>query len=293
MSAPSDLAARTPVASVIVPSAGRPAYLRHALQGLAAQALVEPFEVLVAHDGPDPETEAVVSELAERLDVRYVRPQGASGPNAARNRGLRAARSDLLVLVDDDVELPPGWLGSLLEAAREHPEADVIGGPIELRVENPRLRLEAGGAPTPISQLDLGSADHEVEAVWSGNMLLRRRALERAGPFDEAAVYGQEEVEWQRRVVATGGRVRYAAAARLVHRRAPEDATLRSLVAESWRRGRQMRRSDHAEGTRRPLAAELRTVAGCVWHTARHRSHNGILLTAHALGRLLEGVRSR
>ena len=60
-------------------------------------------------------------------------------------------------------------------------------------------------------------------------MAVRRSAVERVGPFDEAReLYGDEQ-EWQARVKAAGGRIRYVAGAALDHRRAGDDARLRAL----------------------------------------------------------------
>ncbi|HTE62908.1 MAG TPA: hypothetical protein VK631_21315, partial [Solirubrobacteraceae bacterium] len=50
------------------------------------------------------------------------------------------------------------------------------------------------------------------------------------------------------------------------------------------------RRYDAAKGTAPSLAGELRTLAGCVWHTGRYRCGNGIVLTAQTAGRLREAL---
>jgi len=121
-------------------------------------------------------------------------------------------------------------------------------------------------------------------------MAIRRAALGRVGPFDPALeIYGDEE-EWQRRHLAAGGRTRYIAAAGLDHRRAGADAHLRALARAGWTRGRHSRRFDVRKGTAPPLRAELRTLAGCLAHGPRRRCANGILMSAHAAGRVREAV---
>ena len=118
-------------------------------------------------------------------------------------------------------------------------------------------------------------------------MAVRRSALERVGPFDEAReLYGDEE-EWQRRLKAGGGRIRYVAAAALDHRRAGDDARLRALCRAAYGRGQASRRFDVRKGTA-PDAA--RTSCACspaaLAHGPRFRCANGPILTAHQLGRL-------
>jgi glycosyltransferase involved in cell wall biosynthesis len=274
-----------PSASIIVPTRDRPDYLAVALASIVPQARAADAEVIVVDDGGSAGTRAV----AERHGARYLEHRAPQGPNAARNTGIAAARADVIVLVDDDVEAPDGWLRALLDGADEGYE--VVGGPIRARLEGSRLR-ECGREGPPITTLDLGPDDRDAELVWSANMAIHRRALERAGPFDASyGIYGDEE-EWQRRHKATGGRVRYVAAAGLFHRRAGRDARIGALSRAAYRRGRHSRRFSERQRTAPRLRTEARTLAGCVWHIARRGCGNGIIMTAHSAGRLREALTS-
>ena len=183
-------------ASVIVPTRERAAYLRVALDSLVAQDL-DPasFEVIVVDDGPSADTLAVAAEAG----VRYVERVGTPGLNSARNTGVEASDAPFVVFVDDDVEAPPGWLRELLAARQRHPDAQVLGGPIELRLEGSRLRMCGREAP-PITTLDAGPEDREIEVVWGANMGADRRAFELAGMFDAGVPYGFDEDMWERRL---------------------------------------------------------------------------------------------
>ena len=142
---------------MIVPTRGRPEYLRVTLASLAAQDLGEgAYEVVVVDDGQSADTRAIAEDAPG--PVRYVEREGVPGLNSARNTGIAAAGSDLIVLVDDDVEAPPDWLPALIEGRRRHPEALCFGGPIELRLEGSRLRM-CGREPPPLTNLDGGPED--------------------------------------------------------------------------------------------------------------------------------------
>ena len=144
-----------------------------------------------------------------------------------------------------------------------------------------------------MTTLDLGPDDRDAEFVWGANLTLRRRALERAGGFDPGLdLYGDEE-DWQRRLKAAGGRIRYVAAAGVDHRRTGADARIGGLSRAAYGRGRNSRRYDARKGVAPPVAAELRTLAGCLWHIVRRRCGNGIVLTALTLGRLREALRPK
>jgi GT2 family glycosyltransferase len=274
-----------PTASIIVPTRDRASYLEVALRSIAPQADAAGAELLVVDDADDP----AVRALAERFGARRLAHPSPRGLNAARNTGIAAAAGELLVFVDDDVEVHDGWLAALLRGAAEYPEHEVFGGPIVARLEGSGLPF-CGREKPPITALDLGPSDRDADYAWGANFAVRRSALERIGPFDAALdLYGDEE-DWQRRLRSRGGRVRYLAGAGLDHRRDAADSRLRPMVRASYGRGRNSRRFDVHKGTPPALATELRTLAGCGWHTLRRRCANGILMAAHTAGRIAEAL---
>jgi GT2 family glycosyltransferase len=278
-----------PALSVVIPTRGRPDYLAVALGSLACQAGGAELEVIVVDDrSPGDATAGVAADAGARV----VRLEPPGGLNAARNAGAAAAGAELVAYVDDDVAVPAEWAAAVIAGAARFPDAEAFGGPIRARLEGPAPR-GCGREEPPITTLDLGSADREAELVWGSNMAVRRAALDRIGPFDESIAGGGDEEEWLDRLRAAGGRVVYLAAAGLEHRRAGDDARLRSLAREAYRRGRAMRRYDGRVGKAPGLGRELRVVAGCGWHTVRRACPQGIVMGAHAVGRTVEAVRGR
>ena len=177
------------------------------------QARAHGAEVIVVADGDDGAT----AQVAGSQGAALISLDRRSGANAARNAGVAGSAGDLVVFVDDDIEAQPGWLEALLRAAAERADRDVFGGPIAARLEGGGPRA-CGREAAPITTLDGGPSDREIEFVWSANMAIRRSALERIGEFDETIHGRGEEEEWEQRYKAAGGRVEYVAGAR---RRAP------------------------------------------------------------------------
>jgi len=103
----------TPPASIVIPTRARPDYLEVALASIVPQADAVRAEVLVIDDAGDSQA---TRALVERLGARYEPHPGPLGLNVARNTGVTRSRSELVVFVDDDVRVRPGWLGALLEA---------------------------------------------------------------------------------------------------------------------------------------------------------------------------------
>src|SRR3954467_11548571 len=212
--------AMPPPASVVVPTRDRARYLAVALESVLPQARAAGAETLVVLDGVDAESAAAAS-ARDRRGISHTRSRGL---NAARNTGIAETSGELVVFVDDDVEVRPGWLDALLAAAAAEPEVDVFTGPVFARFEDHPFRM-CGREGPPVTFLDLGPVDVDAPHAWGANLAIRRAAFERVGRFDAARpLYGDEQ-EWQDRLRASERpRIRYVAGAALDHRRAGDDA---------------------------------------------------------------------
>ena len=277
-----------PRASVLIPTRARPHYLDVTLRSIAPQAKHEGAEVLVISDGLDEESR----EVAQHHGARMLELSAPSGLNAVRNEGIKAASGDLLVFVDDDVIAPPGWLEAYLSAANARPVQEVFGGPIWAQLEGGGPRA-CGREKPPITTLDLGTEDRDVQLVWGANMAVRSQAFMRLGGFDETITGAGDEEDWLRRYLKEGNRVRYLANAGLVHRRSASDAKLIKLAGAAYRRGKTARRYDERKHTAPPIRGELLTLAGCAWHTFRRRCALGLVFAAHTAGRLHQALAGR
>jgi GT2 family glycosyltransferase len=272
-------------ASVVIPTRNRADYLAVALVSLARQKLDAPFEVLVIDDGSTDRTPEVVRDAG----VRCIRADPPRGLNAARNTGVRMATAPLIAFLDDDVEVPAGWLAALVEGAERHPDADAFGGPIRARLEG-RAPGSCGREDPPITALDLGPEDAEADMVWGANLAIRRATFERLGPFDEAVGGHGDEEDWLQALRRAGGKIFYLAGAGVDHRRAGADARLPALARAAYHRGRAARVSDQRRGTAPGLAREVRVLAGCAWHIVRYACPQGAVMGAHSAGRIFEAL---
>lgn len=285
---------KPPPASIVIPTRGRPAYLEVALASIVPQARAAGAEVVVVDDAGD---SPAGRERARRLGARYEPHPVPRGLNAARNTGVARTEGELVVFVDDDVQARPGWLGALLQAAREHPEAEVFAGRIRARLEG-RAPRGCGREAPPVTTLDLGERDLQTRWAWGANMAIRRGTLMRVGPFDESLAEGGDEQEWQERLRGrwpisdrSGARTLYVAGAAVDHRRAGPDARLRALARTAQARGRAARRFDERRGEAPSLGRELATLAGCGWHVVRYGCPAGLTMVAHSAGRVREALR--
>ncbi len=188
--------------------------------------------VIVDNDSSD-DTADVAAELARRSGgrVRVVaEPRG--GLCHARNAGAAAARHDLLLYVDDDARVVPGWLHHAAHALARTGVANV-GGPIAGLWPADREPGWPGRSLEPLlSILDLGDAERRLappDVVYGANWGVRRDALNAVGGFDpdfgpgpEARINGDEvSVAWRLHQAGLGTTV-YVPGAAVGHRISPD-----------------------------------------------------------------------
>jgi succinoglycan biosynthesis protein ExoO len=103
--------------SVIIPAYNVAGIVERAIRSVAAQTLA-PLEILVIDDCSTDNTVEVVKRLGRDIPcIRLLSTSANSGPSAARNVGLRAAKADWIALLDSDDAWSPDRLKRLSEVA--------------------------------------------------------------------------------------------------------------------------------------------------------------------------------
>ncbi len=150
---------------------------------LAAIARLEglgDYEVIVVDDGSSDGTAQIVADVATQNPcVHPIRLAENHGRGYARNRGIAAARSDLIAMVDADIILPTDWLIRAQKAIVNH---DAVGGIAvpdgDVAYIAKRFRL--------MPRVVCGST-----AVTGNNGLYRRKVFDAVG-FDPALREGED-----------------------------------------------------------------------------------------------------
>jgi glycosyltransferase involved in cell wall biosynthesis len=161
--------------SIVVPTTGRPT-LQRLLDALGAADGPLPEQLLLVDDRRDRGASLALRTPA-RLGARLcVVPGPGRGPASARNVGWRAARSEWIAFLDDDVVPQRDWLARLHEDLAGAPP-DVAGVQGSIVVPRP-----VGRRPTDWER-NVAGLEH---ARWAtADMAYRREALLGVGGFDE------------------------------------------------------------------------------------------------------------
>ncbi len=181
-----------PAASVtaVIPAHDAAGTLRAALDSVAGVG-----EVIVVDDGSTDTTGAIARARGARV-IRHERP---SGPAAARNAGIRNCRGDIVLLLDADARAEPGWFHPLL-ARLSDPAVSGVAPRIRTQGDPTTLgRYEAAAGPLDLGPIPgLVGHDQPVPFVSTTALLLRRRAWEEVGGFDEGLRFGEDlDLAWR------------------------------------------------------------------------------------------------
>jgi GT2 family glycosyltransferase len=201
--------------TVVVPAWNGERWLPGLFASLAAQTLA-PAEVIVVDNGSQ---DATLEWLAREAPGTRVLAQGRNtGFAVAANRGLLAARTEFVALVNTDVVLAADWvevMASRLEA--EAGCASVACKMVRLGDETTLddcgdvLRRDGVCEQRGHGRRDDGRWDEpgEVFGACAGAAMYRRSAVRAAGAFDERFVSYLEDVDLALRLQLCGWRCAY------------------------------------------------------------------------------------
>jgi GT2 family glycosyltransferase/glycosyltransferase involved in cell wall biosynthesis len=234
-----------PRATIIVPVHNHLDVTLHCLHAIARSGDHTPFEVLVVDD-------ASSDDSARRLPaipgLRYLRNAENLGFIGACNAGAAAARGDMLVFLNNDTLVQPGWLDALLRTFDQHPGTGLAGSKLvypDGRLQEAGGIVHADGQPANYGRFQdpLDPRFNFVRRVdyCSGAALAIPRALfARLGGFDAhfSPAYF-EDTDLAMRVHAAGLDVRYQPASVVVHLEGVTSGTDTTRGVKAWQAANQ------------------------------------------------------
>lgn len=177
-----------PVVSVVLATHNRPRLLLDLLDGLRHQTMpADQFEVVVVDDGSHIPVDDVVDPNSYPFVLTLIRQAGA-GASSARHHGILRANGEILVIVDDDMTLPPQFLAAHAEHHRRADEhVAVIGryiSPPDIQ-DKPLFERYHGLKWDQLTER-VGSGTITVNGTYlaTGNTSMRRQDYLAAGGFD-------------------------------------------------------------------------------------------------------------
>ncbi len=197
---------RAPTVSAVISSWNKKDDLRENLDALRAQTRKPDEIVLVDNRSGDGTIEMVRSEYPE---VRLVvMPNSGYGACETFNIGFSTSKGDLVLILDDDVVLPPEWVEKMVERILAEPETTAI---VSCKVVEP-------GMPDWYKDHPEVNRERYMATFRGCSSIARRAPLEKAGWYEEKLfIYGNER-DLTARLLNAGHRVKYCPSIQAFHK---------------------------------------------------------------------------
>ena len=267
----------TPVVSVIIPTFGQLDFTLRCLASIQAHPPAVPIEVIVADDAfPGPEAAA----LARVPGIRLLRNDTNLGFIRTCNKAAHAARGALVLFLNNDTEVLPGWLDRLVEVFMTRQDVGIAGS--KLIGPDGTLREAGGIVWNDGSAWNYGlggdpaapefNYPREVDYCSGASLLVRRAVFLGVGGFDEryAPAYS-EDSDLSFRLRRMGLKTYYQPRSEVIH-------------FEGASHGRDVR-----HGVKACQAVNQATFLD-IWHTTLTRDH---FLNGTHVGRARDRARDR
>lgn len=189
--------------SIIIPLYNKAHQIRNTLASVLLQTYRD-FELIIVDDGSTDDSIAEVQKFDDgRIRVIHQRNSGVS---AARNRGIKEAKYDLIAFLDADDEWKPDYLDTQNRLAQKYPECSVFACNYEFHNSKGQI------TPTIIRKLsfksDTGILTNYFEVasishppLWTSAVVVRKKAIESVGGFPIGIKSGEDLLTWARLAV--------------------------------------------------------------------------------------------
>jgi GT2 family glycosyltransferase len=280
----------SPPFDLVVATVVRTAELDRFLGSIAGQATGS-ARVVVVDQNDDERLGPVLSAYRERIALLRVRSE--PGLSRARNVGLAHLQGDVVAFPDDDCWYPPDLLRRVSELLARNPDWDGVTG---------RTIDESGRSSFVLWQQEPGlvTRDNVWRTAVAVTIFLRRRVVDRIGPFDESLGAGSgtpwgsgEETDYLLRALDSGFTVGFDPQLCVFHE-APKPAFERGPARKAYLIGmgqsRVLRR--HRYSSRFAAYRVLQLLAGSLFFLATARPGQARFYGAMARGRAVGWFRA-
>ncbi len=211
--------------SVVIVSYNGERFLRGCLDALAHQEVPRyRYEVIVVDNASRDGTVALIEN--EYSWVQLVRSRKNLGFAGGNNLGIAAAHGDWIVLLNNDTQVDPHWLGELIRCAERHPEALGIASKLVFHAEGALLNSsglylcrDGRGKDRSFRSPDRGEreATGETFGGCGAGLLIRRDRWNESKIFDDDWFMYYEDLDFAWRARLRGERFYYEPASLVRH----------------------------------------------------------------------------
>jgi len=201
------------------------------------------FEVILVDNGSsDQSVNFVKSHFRQTANFKIIVNSKNLGASEGRNIGIKNARGEIIVFLDNDTIVHPKWLTTIVHELKKDPSLGAVQCKI-LRAENPKLIDSTGGfldyfafaTQRGLMEKDIGQYNTQTEIFYAGGAFaFKRTVLNEIGLFDPDYFIWYEETDLCWRTWLAGYRIVYLPNSIVYHY--GSGTTFRFLPTESTQR---------------------------------------------------------
>jgi len=188
-------------ASIVILTFNRQEVIEKTLNGMLKLDYPE-YEVIVINDGSKDETKKVLERFKKEKKITVVNNEKEKGPCGARNQGIKMAKNEIVIIMDDDCIPEKNWLKQIMSGF----DSDKIGMVSGYSIH--------GGTSTGFS----------------------KKALEKIGLYDEEYFYYREDTDLVFRIMDAGFEIKQVDARYLHDHKMEKPKNLIEFLKHSWKR---------------------------------------------------------
>lgn len=218
-----------PLVSIIIPNKDQSEALKKCLDSIQEKTSYRNYEIIIVeNNSEEPETFAFYKKIAGEK-IKVVTWEGEFNYSAINNFGVRHARGDYLLLLNNDVEIINGdWLTEMLSHCQRK-EVGIVGAKLyypDNTIQHAGIIIGIGGVAGSVfvglprafsGYLHKASIQLDFSAVTAACMLVKRSVFEQVGGLEEKLKVAFNDVDFCLRVREKGYLVVYDPYAELYH----------------------------------------------------------------------------
>jgi glycosyltransferase involved in cell wall biosynthesis len=216
--------------TVVVPAYNEEKLLRRCLDSLVQQE-PPPDEIVIVDNASTDSTPDIIKQfIADHPELKVVSVyETKKGCPAARDAGWRAASGDIIVHIDADSVVPPGWMAKIHTALAEDPTVGAIGGTI--RHENAPFSIALIQYLLDLVYPRLLRLIKGFPYIWGAMTICRREVLEKMDGYANRPPGQLEDYYLSEQAHKLGYKLRYMPSIYAIHSsRRYESGGLRAWV---------------------------------------------------------------
>lgn len=218
-----------PLVSIIIPNKDQSEALKKCLDSIREKTSYRNYEIIIVeNNSEEPETFAFYKKIAGEK-IKIVTWEGEFNYSAINNFGVRHARGDYLLLLNNDVEIiNRDWLTEMLSHCQRK-EVGIVGAKLyypDNTIQHAGIIIGIGGVAGSVfvglprafsGYLHKASIQLDLSAVTAACMLVKRSVFEQVGGLEEKLKVAFNDVDFCLRVREKGYLVVYDPYAELYH----------------------------------------------------------------------------